>query len=107
MNARSFDAIYNDGGEGYNPMRHSKAAMMAEHRQTMAARQKLEDAKAAFEAEWTLEVTNERRAAWNAAVQAGEMTTAGEVDPAKVAQVTARLGYGLAELRRAKSIHSL
>lgn len=107
MTARDFDRTYNDGGYGYNPARHSEAAMMAEHRRAMELRQHLADEKVAFEAEWTREVTIERRAAWNAAVQAGEMTTGGKVDPAKVQQAMDRLGYGITEIRRAVSLHNL
>jgi len=48
---------------------------------------------------WTIEQTIERRAAWNAAINAGEiMDGTGKVVTRKLAALVARLGYGQKDL---------
>jgi hypothetical protein len=66
--ARRYDAGMNEGGEGFNPyadalraaQRETDEAAWSRSQAEMSARQQAEDT------EWTLEVTQTRRAAWNA-----------------------------------------
>jgi hypothetical protein len=89
------DRVLNEGGEGY-----SLAADQADQ----AAMTAYQAAKAAFAAEWTLEVLAARRAAWNAEMQA--LIDAGkQLGPATVQPIIKKLGYSLTDIKTAKALH--
>lgn len=106
VQARRYDAVLNEGGEGYNPHTRAceslrgeqEAAEEARGLAQMAARQQEEDV------EWTLEVTQTRRAAWNAWAKAQRP---GTVTPTQItAQVTAQ-GWSVEALKRQIARHGL
>lgn len=130
-NEHAYDAIYNEGGEGYNPFRDRapvpdaprartaddvrrdldccgmdprRAAEVQALRAELAALIAAEDA--AFAAVWTPEVTAARRAEWNARVIAGEFG-ATTVDYRAVAAAERAQGWTNADLRRAIALHNL
>jgi hypothetical protein len=82
----SMNRLQNEGGQGYN---HTNEARLSE----LAA-----ELQAVKEAEWTVEVTTARRAAWNAEVRAGNS------NPVALA---AKIGYNLDDLRAAVKRHGL
>lgn len=59
--ARQYDVTNNEGGEGYNPYLEELDRRYSEMQKATIAAQK---------AEWTPEVTAERKERWNAAVKA-------------------------------------
>jgi len=61
-----------------------------------------QEEQAEFLAEWTVQTTRERRAEWNARVEAGEIKDAQSAQAAMDAQ-----GWGLKALKRAIEIHKL
>ena len=97
MSQAQIDKVVNEGGEGY-----SQAEVNAE-RAGIAA---LKAEAATFAAEWTIEVFTARRAAWNAEmkalVAAKKPATANTIVP-----IVKRLGYGAAQLQRAKALHGI
>ena len=89
------DALRNEGADGYSAYAVESerlANIYAPQIQALKARQ--------FAAEWTPEVTAARRAAWNAAV----IKCKSHGDVAKLAD---RLGYGIADIARAKQINGI
>jgi hypothetical protein len=129
--AAAYDNAYNEGGEGYNPYRHTvpvadaprartaddirrdldacgmdprHAADVAALRAELAALVAAEDAE--FAAEWTPEVTADRRAGWNARVMAGEFGTR-TIDYRAAAAAERAQGWTNADLRRAIALNSL
>ena len=62
---------------------------------------------AATAAEWTLETTTTRRAAWAARVKAGEFTVAGKADMRLVNVAEVSQGWTMASLRAAITRHGL
>lgn len=103
--ARRYDAGLNEGGEGYNPyteplrqaVRAQDEAEEARGLAAIAARQQAEDA------EWTVDITQARRAAWNAWAKAQR----GKVTPAHItAQVKAQ-GWTVEALKRQIARHGL
>lgn len=62
---------------------------------------------AAFWAEWTREITIERRAAWNALVRSGKLSRGGKVDMAAVRRAEQAQGWTMESLRRAVAKHGL
>jgi hypothetical protein len=60
----------------------------------------------AFAAEWTLEVTQARRAAWNAEVDAS-IAKGIKPDGRLAYKIEQRLGYTLDDLKRAKALHNM
>jgi DNA gyrase/topoisomerase IV subunit A len=62
---------------------------------------------AEFTAIWTLDVTVERREAWNARVRAGEFTVDGRVDPRKLGLVEREQGWSFMDLKKAIKNHNL
>ena len=83
---RKMNQLQNEGGQGYD---HTDAARLSE----LAA-----ELSAAKDAEWTLQATTVRCAAWNAEVKAGNR------NPVAIA---AKLGYNLDDLRAAVKRHGL
>lgn len=96
--ARKYDRINNDGGEGYNPYWDALKDRLA-----LEAR----EADAAFAAEWTPEVTATRRAEWNARVQSGEFGVigSGRTDLRAVAAQEQAQGWTMEQLKRAIALH--
>lgn len=62
--------------------------------------------EAAFAAEWTMEVTEQRRADWNAMVKSGKFGTK-RIDGNAVAEQVRKQGWGPAELKKAIALHDL
>lgn len=126
MDERAYDRIYNEGGEGYNPYRHTaepeteyprtegdvireiNATGTDEHPDMVARREELRvelaeiraAKEAEFEAEWDRETTIARRAEWNAF--AATMPTVIEAD-----RKQRELGWTMGALRRATQMHNL
>lgn len=97
----------NEGGEGYNP--HSRA-LAAEYAAEDARKEAEFQAfcvaeKVRKEAEWTLALTTQRRAAWNAWVRSA--STGGKLAPLKVAQQIKAQGWSVEELKAAIVRHGL
>ncbi len=66
------------------------------------------DKDAAFRAAWPLEVTQARRAEFNARVKAGEFTGAnGKIDYPKLRAAEERQGWCHEELKKAVALHGL
>lgn len=105
--ARLHDATHNEGGEGYNPytveLEALKNQLSQELERTAPARKAA--ALAAEEAEWTVELTTTRRAAWNAWVRAN--AKGGKLAPAQVAIQIQAQGWSLEPLKRAIARHGL
>jgi hypothetical protein len=96
MNQAQIDKVQNEGGEGYS---------QAEVNQERAGLAKMAAEKAAFAAEWTVEVLAARKAAWNAEVHA--LIAAKKPMNARTnAAIVAKLGFGLTEINRAKALHA-
>ena len=103
--SRGYQAGMNEGGDGFNPhaaeLRRLEAeydaAREAEVMAHMAALQAAEDA------EWTREVTAERRADWHAWVRSQGKT----IHPALLAAHCQALGYDMLTLVRQVKRHSL
>lgn len=129
--AAAYDRALNEGGEGFNPFRHTapveetprartaddirrdldacgmdprRAAEVEALRAELAELVAAEDA--AFAAEWTPEVTAARRAEWNARVMAGEFGTR-TIDFRAVAAAEKAQGWTNADLRRAIALNGL
>ncbi len=60
-----------------------------------------------FAAEWTLEITRERRAAWNRRVRADEFGADGRIDNAAICAVYKDQGWDLSALKRAINLHGI
>ncbi len=58
------------------------------------------EAEAEFAAEWTAEITQQRRSEWNTKIEAGEITTAIEARAAMDA-----FGWTITDLKRAVALH--
>ena len=105
--AQAHDNRLNEGGEGFNP-HHTKLARL-EAALDKAAEAEFEQSKAtaraAEEAEWTLLLTQQRRAAWNAWVRAN--STGGTLHPAQVANQIKAQGWSLEPLKRSIARHGL
>jgi len=86
--SREYDRINNECGEGYNPY-HEQLHDLSKS----CIAQKIADASAV----WTLDVTIERRAAWNDDVNSG----GSNLDREK------RLGFRVVELKAAVAKHQL
>lgn len=129
--AAAYDRAMNEGGEGYNPHRHTtpvtdaprartaddirrdldargmdprRAAEAEALRAELAALIAAEDA--AILAVWTPEVTAARRAEWNARVMAGEFGTR-TIDYRAAAAAEKAQGWTNADLRRAIALNGL
>lgn len=95
--AAAYDRLQNEGGEGYSTYEDVSETHYS----------KLKALKAELlAAEWTKEVTTERRAAWNAMVKAA--SARGENWSGKD-QVAAEqsIGFTLSDLRQAIKLHNL
>jgi hypothetical protein len=94
---RAYNRVVNEGGEGYE--RNSVPATL------VAEFHAAKDAE--FAAEWTLDVLTERRAAWNAGVNALMSKHGRNVPVEAVSDLSLRLGYGVAEIGKAKRLHGI
>lgn len=85
-----------EGGDGFNPHTAALLALEAEYeRLDEAAFDVLVQAAGALEdAEWTCEITQERRTAWNAWVKAQGRT----ISPAQVAAAQQAFGFTMLQL---------
>jgi len=95
---RSYNNVINEGGEGYE----RDSVPQALRDEYSAAEQ------AEFAAAWTNDVTQQRRAAWNAAIAAiaakyGERGMTAK----RFADLQTSLGYKLADIRRATALHGI
>lgn len=63
--------------------------------------------EAGFIAAWPLDLTKERRAAWNDRVRAGEFTVRGQVDPRKVYAAQSEQKWSVDDLKKAVKLHNL
>ena len=71
----------------------------------LAAMEKADDDE--FLTEWTVEVTNARRSEWNAEVKKLVAKHGKNVPGREVYNLEERLGYTLADIRKAKQMHSI
>lgn len=103
--AGRYDAGLNDGGEGYNPHHDAIRQLEREYDQVAEAEAEARIAviRQAEAAEWTLELTQERRAAWNAWVKAQGAT----IHPSQVAAQIQRQGWSVEALKAAIKRHGL
>lgn len=100
-NMRSLDALVNEGAEGYSIVEETQETLAE---QCLPKVNAIKDA--VFAAEWTIEATNARRAAWNAEMQA--LVAAKLPANAKtIPPIVKRLGYGPADIQRAKTLHGI
>lgn len=100
-NMRSIDDLHNEGGEGYSIVEATQETLADQYLPRVTNLQ-----NAIFAAEWTAEVTATRRAAWNAEMQA--LAAAKQPANAKtIPPIVKRLGYGLADIQRAKALHNI
>lgn len=89
---KSVDRVVNEGGEGYSCYEAESERLFDLHTPIiMAAKEAL------FAAEWTPEVFAERRVAWNTSVVKCKTHK-------DMAALASRLGYGHADLAKAKSL---
>ena len=87
------NALQNEGGDGYMHENPRLAALQHEY---------YVELKAAKVAEWDLETTKARRAAWNAAVRSGKYESAREVR-----KIEADTGINMSDLLAAIKRHGL
>ena len=83
---KAMNKLQNEGRDGYNHANETRLHELAAELQVV------------IDAEWTVEVTTARRAAWNAAVKAGER------NPLKI---QAKLGFVMDDLRAAVKRHGM
>lgn len=95
--AKKVDRVQNEGGGGYS---HGDA--LADERGREYIRRRGELDKELFAAEWTRDVTEKRRAAWNAEVSKLKSPTV-----SAVGAIQRKLGYGPDAIKRAKALHGI
>lgn len=102
------DRVVNEGGEGYSlAAQQADDARRARERANEAAFEvEQAAAKAAFAAEWTVEVLAARRAAWNAEMMDLSARKVGMTSKV-MSGVVAKLGYTLSDLKMAKALHGV
>jgi len=103
MNENQFDAIHNEGAEGYNPVRANAPAEIAKFDAEYGAG--ADERAARFVDEWTLEITQARRAAWNTFARANMTKQGLHVDIANAQQEAQ--GWRIDDLRAAVKLHNL
>jgi len=92
---KAMDRVQNEGEEGYN-------AYETKGEEIALKEQALYDEL--FAIEWTAKVTETRRAAWNSEMQ--KLIAAKKQISAQVlAEITARVGFTMADLKKAKALH--
>lgn len=100
-----YDAGLNEGGEGFNP--HADAIRRLEREYDAVAEATATERMAALrqaeDAEWTRELTQQRRAAWNTWVKAQGT----RVHTAQVAAQIKAQGWSVEALKRAITRHGL
>ena len=135
---RKYDAINNEGGEGYNPIRAARqdrateiprtkhdvmrdidrcdcsiaresgtydADKVASLRDELAA---IEQAELdAFASEWTADVTQARREAWNAEIRKLAAKHGRTIPGMEINDLANRLGYRMEDIVKAKAIHGI
>lgn len=95
--AKKVDRVQNEGGGGYS---HGDSLADMHGREYIRRRGELD--KELFAAEWTREVTEQRRAAWNAEVSKLRNPTV-----SAVGAIQRKLGYGPDAIKRAKALHGM
>lgn len=88
---KAMDRIQNEGGEGYS-------AYEVKGEEVALKEQALYDEL--FAIEWTAEVTETRRAAWNGEMQK-LIAAKKQVNAQVLAEITARVGFTMADLKKA------
>lgn len=89
---RRMTALQNECGEGYD------------HTDVARIEQLSNELQAAIAAEWTIEATQARRAAWNASIKA---MAGRRITPQDVAAIEAANGFTLDELKAAIARHNI
>lgn len=95
---KAYNRVANEGGEGFERSNSGKDAL---HAELTAAKD------AAFASEWTAEVTATRRAAWNAGIECLVVKHGRAIPQASVSALRKSLGFGVAEISKAKKLHGL
>ena len=95
--AKKVDRVQNEGGGGYS---HGDTLADKHGREYIRRRGELDNEL--FAAEWTREVTEQRRAAWNAEVSKLKNHTV-----SAVGAIQRKLGYGPDAIKRAKALHGI
>ena len=90
--AKQYDSVVNEGGEGYNTAEAMAEAAYNKHMPLILAAE-----NALFAAEWTKETLAARGAAWNAGMAKCKSY-------AQEAALGKKLGYNLADLKKAKAL---
>ena len=98
---RKIDAVVNEAAEGYSLSESAQERIAAEYLPKVSALR-----AAVFAADWTLDVTVARRAAWNASVQA-MVAQRLPMTAKSMAALIAKHGHTLDDLRRAVALHKL
>jgi hypothetical protein len=91
---RDLNRLQNEGGEGYD---HTDNVMLAKLTNELMA--------ADFAENWSIEQTQEKRIAWNNEVRAA--IVGGKVPVAALSKIMKKLGFNLAELKKAINYHNL
>ena len=101
----SYQDGLNEGGDGYNPHTEALRQLQAEYDTACEAetQRRYHARLAAEDAEWTREVTQARRAAWNAWVRAQGHA----IHPAQLAAHCQEIGYDMLLLQRQIKRHQL
>lgn len=103
--AKEIDALYHDhldSGADHS----ARIAELTARRDALRAHHEAE-AEAAFLAEWTREVTIERRAAWNAMVRSGKFSRNGKIWMPLVREQERAQGWYVESLKKAVALHNL
>ena len=98
---RAMDTVQNEGGEGFS----ARAARLDQLADKYGP-QVLALESAIFAAEWTLEITQARRAAWNVEMQK-LIAAKTPATPKTIGSIARMLGYNCGDLVRAKMHHAL
>lgn len=93
--AKRYDAVANEGGEGYSTSETLSEAAYNKHMPIISAAK-----DALFAATWTREVFDARRADWSARVIKTKSY-------AQLAALEKQVGYTFVDLKKAKELHGL
>ena len=98
---RAMDTVQNEGGEGFSARAASLDQLADKYGPQVMALE-----SAIFAAEWTLELTQARRAAWNVEMQK-LIAAKTPATPKTIGSIARMLGYNFADLVRAKTHHAI